>query len=573
MSGNFTATSNVMVPMRDGTKLAVDLYLPDSDAPVPVLFVRNPYDKFDVFMWGAYSANWLTLVREGYAVAMQDCRGTYASEGEFVAHVDDFDDAVDTINWLVEQQWCDGNVGMFGVSYLGITQWQAAATGVPGLKAIAPAFASPDLYRSPWYGPGGALSLEAVLGWGAFIGVGQVQRQLERGDGDLADMVTLGAGLADAAMFTEPTPVADQPLLGRLFPWTVTDAIAHPERDESWRAISSSDRIDSIRTPALITAGWYDLFIGESLRAYTEMKGRAGAHLIVGPWSHDNMTGRNAARKFGTAAAYAATDPTGLHLAFFDHHLRGKPEALEQIPAVRLFVMGIDEWRDEPDWPLPDTSYTPFYLAGDGAANTSAGAGVLTSAVPAEEMVDTYLYDPADPVPSSGGTTGILDADNGPADQRSVHGRDDVLCFSTPELTEPIEVTGPVTATLFVSSSAVDTDFTAKLVDVFPDGRAIILCDGIVRMRYRDSLAEPELVEPGQVYEITVDMLATSNVFLPGHRILVEVSSSSFPRRDRNSNTGGVIAREALDDMRTAVNRLYRGADRPSRVTLPVIAR
>lgn len=572
MNGNYTVTSDVQVPMRDGTKLATDLYRPDVDAPVPTLLVRNPYDKYNVFMWGSFAPNWFALVRAGYAVAIQDTRGIFASEGEFEPHRDDFVDGEDTVNWLAEQDWCDGNIGMFGISYLGITQWQLAATGVPGLKAIAPSFASADLYRSPWHSPGGALGLEVVLGWAGFVGCGLMQRQLATGEGDLADLLQLASIAGSPSTAASVTPVADQPLLRRVLPWMIDHVINHPERDEFWQHISALDRVDSITAPALITAGWYDVFIGESLRAYTETKDRAGAHLIVGPWSHDNVTGRNFHRKFGPTAAYAAIDTTTINLAFFDHHLRGQEGALAQVPRVRIFVMGIDEWRDEPDWPLPDTLYTPFYLDGDGAANTIAGAGALATAVPSTAAVDTYLYDPTEPVPTLGGTLVFLE-DSGPVDQSPIHGRDDVLCFATPPLVEPLEVTGPVTATLFVSSTAVDTDFSAKLVDIHPDGRAINLCDGILRMRYRNSLTEPTLIEPDTIYEISIDLLATSNTFLPGHRLLVEISSSNFPRYDRNSNTGGVIAHEHLDDMQPAVNRLYRGPEHPSRIILPVIDR
>ena len=255
--------------------------------------------------------------------------------------------------------------------------------------------------------------------------------------------------------------------------------------------------------------------------------------------------------------------------AFFDQHLKGTPPAAPA-PRVRIFVMGIDQWRDETDWPLPDTQYTDYHLTSGGAANTRDGDGDLTLDAPTAEGRD----DPRDAVPTAGGALlpalpGLI----GPVDQRVIDGRQDVLCYTGPVLSEPVEVTGFVELKVFVSSTAVDTDITAKLVDVFPDGKAINLCDGILRLRYRNSLSEPELMIAGEVYEVTVPMSVTSNVFLPGHRIRLDISSSNFPHYDRNSNTGRVIATEALEDMAVADNTIHHGGTRPSRLVLPVINR
>lgn len=574
----YTVSVDVGVPMRDGTKLATNVWLPEADGPVPALLVRSPYGKQGMSAYGYTSPNIFALVEAGYAVAVQDCRGAFASEGTFVPHADDFADGADSVTWLTEQDWCDGNVGSWGASYLGFVQWQTASTGVPGLKAIAPSVTSADLYRAPWHSRGGALSLDSLLGWTTLMSVNELQRALP--SGDPADLARLGAAMADPETLTSLTPVAEQPLLSRYLPSIADQMIGHADRDETWAALSSLDRAGSITAPALNIGGWYDLFYGETLRAYTEMKraggsaeAREGQRLIMGPWSHTNVTGVFPDRRFGPAASPTAADLTGAHLAFFDRWLRGREDALDGVPPVRIFVMGLDQWRDEADWPLPDTRYTSYYLDGSGPANTALGAGILTTAEPDVDRVDTYLYDPLRPVPALGGTLMKLTDFDGPADQRPVHGREDVLCFTSEVLGAPVEVTGPVSLTVFVSSSAVDTDFTAKLVDVHPDGRAIILCDGLQRMRYRDSLAEPSPIVPGEVYEITVDLIATSNVFLPGHRILLEVSSSTFPRYDRNSNTGGVIAREHESDMVAAVNRIHRGPEYPSRLVLPIIAR
>jgi putative CocE/NonD family hydrolase len=302
---------------------------------------------------------------------------------------------------------------------------------------------------------------------------------------------------------------------------------------------------------------------------------RDGQRLIIGPWDHPGQAGAYPDRQFGMAGDAAACDLTGEHLRFFDRWLRGRADALEGTAPVRIFVMGIDQWRDEQDWPLPDTEYVGYHLVSSGRANTADGDGILQPEPAARAATDTFLYDPHRPVPSIGGRLLLPGAvrGTGPADQRPVEGRDDVLCYTTAALEEAVEVTGHVSLVLHVASSAPDTDFTGKLVDVFPDGRAIYLTDGILRARYRNSLAEPELLEPGHVYEITLDLSVTSNVFLPGHRIRLEVSSSNFPRFDRNTNTGGVIAEDSADEAVVAVNRVLHGPGHASRLVLPVIRR
>jgi putative CocE/NonD family hydrolase len=576
----YTIADDVLVPTRDGTKLATTVLRPDTDEPVPALLLRTPYGNTWHDLAPMTFLPPLALVKAGYAVALQLTRGMFDSEGTFIPHVDDPADGEDAVRWLGEQAWCDGNIGAFGGSYLGMTQWAIAPSGVEALRAIAPMVSSADLYRAPWYSPGGALSLHAALVWNHSQAANMLRGDLHLDPGKARDLGALGAAMADLDALVRHTPTSDHPLLAEHMPWAISEVLRRPDRDERWQALSMIDKAASITAPALTIAGWYDLFMGEGLRAYSRMKqeggsaaAREGQRLIIGPWSHLNHLGKFPDRNFGMMGNMLAADITGAHVAFFDRWLRGRENALDGRSPVRIFVMGVDQWRDEADWPLPDTRYVPYFLDGSGPANTAAGAGRLAPADPVHEAADTYLYDPRRPVPTLGGTIMDIVGFDGPADQRPVHGRDDVLCFSTEILDEPVEVTGPVSATLYVSSSAVDTDFTAKLVDVHPDGRAIILCDGIQRMRYRDSLEHPELITPGEVYEITIDLTATSNVFLPGHRILLEISSSNFPRYDRNSNTGGVIHDEREADMVTAVNHVHRGPEHPSRLILPIISR
>ncbi|WP_211260578.1 CocE/NonD family hydrolase [Amycolatopsis jejuensis] len=578
---DYTVSCDVPVPMRDGIVLTTDVWRPVVDAPGPVLLVRTPYTKeMDIIHGGGAPVTVLQMVRAGYAVAVQDVRGTGKSEGVFVPNVDEGPDCADTIRWLAAQDWCDGKVGAWGNSYLGMVQLWAAVEDAPELAAIAPGTTSGDLYRAPWYSRGGAMSLGVVLTWGHLMSQTVLSRALAAGTGDDADLPRLMAAADDDSPSRLRLPVADQPLLRKYLPFMVERIIEQPERGGGWTGMTPIDRAAAITVPALHVGGWYDNFCGETLRTYEILKAgagtgqaRAGQRLIIGPWSHVNWSGIFPDRRFGPGAALAASEVTRWHGAFFDRWLRDREDALDGLAPVRIFVMGIDQWRDEDDWPLPDTRYVSFHLDGNGPANTAAGAGVLTSAEPVHDAVDTYLYNPQQPVPTLGGTLMRMDGYDGPADQRPVHDRDDVLVFTTGILTEPVEVTGPVTATLFVSSSAADTDFTVKLVDVHPDGRAIILCDGILRTRYREALDRPVLMQPGRVCEITVDLIATSNVFLPGHRILVEVSSSNFPRYDRNSNTGGTIAEAAAADLVVAANHLHRGPAHPSRITLPIIDR
>jgi uncharacterized protein len=570
----YTVRKDVMVPMRDGVELATDTWIP-SGKPAPTLLVRLPYGK-DLPALLAYGLvpNVFALVEAGYAVVYQDCRGTFRSGGEFVPMLNEPNDGADTIAWLLEQPWCDGNIGTYGPSYLGFVQW-ASVTGSGQLKAIAPAVTTTDHYTAPWYSDGGALSWHTVQSWSAQMAMIEALRQLSRGTGDPELLAGLAGMVGEPQPHLAALPLSHQPLIEKVWPWWA-ELLSHPSRDQFWRDLSVLDQAEQVTVPALHIGGWFDIFIANTARSFTELKARSGAaegqRLIIGPWDHLNSTGIYPDRQFGMTADAITQDLTGHHLRFFDRWLRGK--TTQEAP-VRIFVMGIDRWRDEPDWPLPDTSYVGYYLHGSGRANTSAGDGRLSTEVPGQSAVDTYLYDPLRPVPSLGGRVMLPSTANaaGPVDQRQVESRDDVLCFTTEVLAEPVEVTGHVSLTLYVSSTAPDTDFTGKLVDVFPDGRAIFLTDGILRARYRHSLAAPEPLTPGEPCQISLDLSVTSNVFLPGHRIRLEVSSSNFPRFDRNTNTGGVIADESADQAAVAVNRVLHGPEYPSQLTLPVIRR
>jgi putative CocE/NonD family hydrolase len=577
---SFTVEVDVPVPMRDGVALATNVWLPRGPGPFPALLVRTPYGKDDAGLYGNPKLpDVFALVEAGYAVVAQDVRGTSRSPGTFVPHTHEGPDSLDTLAWLAGQPWCDGAVGMWGGSYMGFTQWQAAPHDAPALRAIAPVMSSADPYAAPWRSPGGALSQDAVLTWGTLSALRNLRRNLVAGEGEPADVPALLAGLADPRLLHEPRPIDGRAAVTRSLPW-LGQVLDHPERDAFWREIAAIDHCGRVTVPALQIGGWYDVFIGETVRSYTMMRrhggsaaARDGQRLIIGPWSHPDGTdlGTYPDRSFGPAGSIKAAGVTEAHLRFFDRWVRGRTGAPGDTARVRLFVMGADQWRAEPDWPLPDTRYTGFFLDGGGHANTATGDGVLTRDAPSGEAADAYRYDPRDPVPTLGGT--VLGAAPGPADQAAAETRGDVLCFTTAVLERPVEVTGHVTLVLHVSSSAPDTDFTGKLVDVHPGGRAILLCEGIQRTRYRESLTDPRPLEPGTVCELTIDVGVTANVFRPGHRIRLEVSSSNFPRYDRNPNTGGTIATATEEDLAVAVNRVHHGPAHPSRLVLPLIER
>ncbi|MBS9376429.1 CocE/NonD family hydrolase [Rhodococcus sp. B50] len=570
---------DVKIPMRDAVSLTANVWHP-TEGRAPTLLIRIPYGKDMEVAMGDTIPNLTTLLEAGYAVVIQDCRGTGRSDGEFFPHAAERADGEDTIAWIAEQPWSDGTVGMTGTSYMGMVQWEAAGANPPALKAIAPCFATLDKYRTPWYSTGGALSLGLVHWWSAMMYAGDAKRSLAQGTGTVEQLMGLGAAVLYPEPMNEVLPIGDVPILAGYGKWW-NDFLAHPAHDEFWQAFDLRPALPDVTVPALHIGGWYDIAIGAALRDFAAARRNAGTEearaeqrLVIGPWDHTSTAGTYPDRSFGPMATARAVRLTNLQIKFFDRWVRGDTTALDGIAPVQIFVMGIDRWRDEQAWPLPDTRWTDFHLGGGGHANTADGDGTLSAEAESSPGHDTYLYDPRRPVPTTGGAClptamGV----SGPVDQRSVAGRDDVLCYATPVLEQPVEVIGPISVTLFVSSSAVDTDFTAKLVDVLPDGKAINLCDGILRARYRDSLEHEVLLEPEKIYEITIDLAATANVFLPGHRIRLDISSSNFPRYDRNTNTGGVIARETEEQMIPAINRIHHGPDHPSRIVLPIIDR
>ena len=582
MAGNYSikVDFNVPVRMRDGATLYADVFRPDAAGRFPALLTRTPYDKSSP----ANRTGTLDVVRaamNGYAAVVQDVRGRYSSDGEFYTFVNEINDGYDSVEWLASQPWCSGKVGTFGISYVGATQWLAAKSKPPSLAAIAPGFTAHD-YHEGWSWQGGAFELGFNLSWaiGALTSAnwGKLSAQLNRGPADLDALIAAKDALCGGFSHL---PLADMPhLKDGLAPYYY-DWLAHPEYDDYWRRVCIQESHSDIAIPAFNVGGWYDIFLGGTIGNYLGMRAngasqaaRDGQRLTIGPWIHSGSAPSVSGEyNFGTRAAAAAIDLAGEFLRYYDYHLKGEDNGVPDDKPVRIFVMGVNEWRYEDAWPLERAQPTPYYLHSGGRANTLNGDGALSPESPADEPTDSFLYNPASPVPTSGGGLCCDPAFMAPGayDQRLIEARPDVLVYSTPPMAEDTEVTGPISVTLYASTSAPDTDFTAKLVDVEPCGYARNLTDGIIRARYRNPRGPAEFVTPGDVVEYTIDLWATANVFKKGHRIRLEISSSNFPRFDRNMNTGEPIGGDA--SFVSALQTVHHSAAHPSRVTLPIVPR
>jgi putative CocE/NonD family hydrolase len=559
---------NVPAAMRDGVVLRADVYRPDASGRFPALLRRTPYSKSAP----GQADTFRNVASRGYVVVVQDTRGRYASDGVAVPH-DEAEDGYDTVEWVASLPHVDGHVGMWGGSYLATTQLTAASLAPPHLTAIAPSSSYASRYEMVYQG--GAFYLSDGLGWN----LGQAADVRRRRAGATFEERDGPIGLTDeerARMRSEwlwhlPLASLDVLDLHELAPgyaWM----LEHPSYDDFWLTYDIRRRHGRFETPALHTTGWYDTLLEGTLENFRGLRegaaterAREGQRLVVGPWTHARPTLESTSIGDVDFGPDAGLDHEAVLLGWFDYWLRdGDPAVVEQAP-VRLFVMGTNEWRDEQEWPLARAVPTPFYLRSGGAAGTTPDDGRLDTTPPSSEPPDRYTYDPDDPVPT-GAMGGYSRA---PSDPTEIETRSDVLVYTSEPMTEPLEVTGYVELVLWASSSAPDTDFTGKLIDVAPDGTARTLTDGILRARYRNGFDAPELLTPGEPTELRIDLLATSNVFLPGHRIRVEVSSSNFPRFDRNPNTGAPFGSDA--EVHVARQTVHHDADYPSYILLPVV--
>jgi putative CocE/NonD family hydrolase len=531
--------------MRDGVHLAANVYLPVDRGRFPVILERTPYNK-----GSEISPNYEALVEHGYAVVVEDVRGRYESEGTFDPLRQESADGDDTLNWIARQPWSDGKIGMTGGSYRGIVQWKAALLRNPHLKAIFPVVSGDDDYRDRFYSPGGAMKIGQRLEW-------------------MAENLKVPGYRPDFNRYVLHLPLATADVAAtgqtsRMF----RDAVAHPSFDGFWRDISTREQIAKVNVPVFSVGGWYDNFVESDLDAFAALHKTSGLNrVLIGPWPH-NMSVPLPEGHFGSQTGAPIRR---YQIEWFDQWLMGKDSELLSEPPVKLFVMGANEWRDLHEWPPAEARPRRFFLDSAGQANTGAGDGSLADRSPARPAQDRYTFDPRDPVPTHGGAVCCNPKvfPWGPMDQRSIEQRRDVLVYTTAPLKQDVEVIGPVQVVLWVSTSARDTDFTAKLVDVAPDGYARNLTDGILRMRYRNSLSKPEPLNPGEVYKVTVNAGVTANLFQKGHRIRVEVSSSNFPRFDRNPNTGAPIAQETK--LLKASQTIFHDRERPSQLVLMVM--
>lgn len=571
--------TNLPAAMRDGVTLFADVYRPDGPGPFPTILQRTPYDKSSPL--AAQMLDPIKAAKAGFALVIQDTRGRYTSGGRFYCFADDINDGYDSIEWAAAQPWSNGKVGMCGASYVGATQWLAAIARPPHLAAIAPNVTASN-YHNGWTYQGGAFELGFNISWTlnqlTLANFSAHAAAMDLPAGRRSELLQ-AVDEMDAAF--RHRPLQDFPHLQDGLADYFYDWLAHPSFDDYWKRLCIEDQHSQVAVPALNIGGWYDIFLGGTIRNYLGMRqsggteaARQGQRLLIGPWPHSSRGGSMAGQHyFGVAADAAALGLDEIHLRWFAHWLNGENTGLEDEPPVKLFVMGDNVWRDEQEWPLARARETRYYLHSGGGANTRRGDGALSPEAPGDEPPDVFLYNPANPAPTQGGALccNPYFAASGAFDQGEIEDRPDVLVYSTPPLARDTEVTGPISVTLWAASSAPDTDFTAKLVDVCEDGCARNLTDGIIRARYRDSMSAPTLLEPGRPYRYSIDLWATSNVFAAGHRIRLEISSSNFPRFDRNGNTGGDIAAET--QLQPALQTILHDAAHPSCVTLPIVPR
>lgn len=546
------------IPMRDGVVIYGDVYRPAAEGKYPTLIVRTPYG---VQRDGVHETM-TKFAQRGYAVVMTDNRGRYESGGDWDPFRFEAKDGYDEIEWAAKQDFSNGKIGLQGGSYLGHVQWAAASQAPPSLVVIFPSLASTNIYAN-WITHGGAFRLSFNYGWG----VVRMPNRIMLPQYWHTEAYTPEELKYDNILWHLPLNTGDLKSAGYAVKH-YRDWLAHSSYDDYWKQISDEERMDKIRVPAEVSGGWFDIFLAGTINGYTLMKQKAateaarkGTRMIIGPWGHGPT------RKYGDVdfGPDAYNDQFEEELRFFDFHLKGIKNGLDNNNPVKLFYMGVNKWRTETDWPIPGTNYRNLYIAGTGNANSVRGGGTLTFDKPTSGK-DTYSYDPQNPVHTLGGNnccgTPTL---AGPKDQRPIEQRNDVLVYTSQFLKDPLTIAGPVKFKLNASTDGPDTDWMVKLVDVYPNGFAMPVAEGILRARFRNGLDKPELLKAGQQYEFTIDMAGTANTFLPGHRIRIDITSSNFPQFDRNPNTGEPLG--SATKTRVALQTIFHG----SHVILPVV--
>jgi putative CocE/NonD family hydrolase len=566
---------NLSVPMRDGVVLRADLFRPAGDGPFPVLLQRTPYNK-EFLPIVAMTLDPVRAAAAGYAVVIQDVRGRWASAGEvFDPYAHEEADGADTLDWIAAQPFCDGNIGAYGLSYMGGTTWLSAVSGHPALKAISPTTAPNDFWRDHFWRDGvahlGTLMVWALrtIGPAALLRMGLDPAAL---GGRLAELVE-AVDRFDETLRQRPLDglAAAHPEDSRFVPF-LFEILRHPVPDDWTQSRLFSDRHHQVRAPALIIAGWHDLLLNADLSHYTGMRQHGGSpaardhtRLVIGPWSHAMFLNQVGQQDFGLrSSGYLLDlreDLTLLQLRWFDRWLRGVESSVEA--RVRIFVQGRNQWCDQDDWPDPRTQVQPWYLGARGHLNPRPPT--------AEVAPDVYVYDPEDPCPTCGGNL-LMPTQYmpGPVDQTPILGRRDLLVYTSEPLTEELEIRGEVRLVLHAASSAPDTDWVVKLCAVHPEGRTLNLCDGVVRASFH-GLQSGSPHHPGEPHCWIISLWSTAALFQIGHRLRVILTSSDFPRYDRNPNTGE--SSFSATTSAPALQRVFCTPSLPSRIELPVLIR
>ena len=551
------------VPMSDGVVLYADVYLPAAPGKYPTLVTRTPYG---VQRDGVHEMM-VKFAQHGYAVVVQDVRGRYESEGKWEPFRDEARDGFETIEWAAKQPFSNGRVATQGGSYVGHNQWAAASKKPPHLVAAFPSLASTNIYAN-WLTMGGAFRLSFNYGWGVVRMPDRIMLpQYWHTESYMPEKLKY-----DNILMHLPLNNADVANEGDVVQH-YRDWLEHASDDEYWKSISDEERLDQISVPVHTLGGWFDIFIMGTVNGYMGVKNhgatpeaRKGTRMIIGPWGHGPT------QSFGGVdfTPAAMIDMFDLQLSFYDYHLKGIQNGLDEEKPVKLFYMGVNKWRSESDWPVPGTQYRELYLTGTGPANSVRGEGMLTFTRPEKSGSDSYRYDPESPVPTTGGNNCCgTPTVAGPADQRPLERRDDLLVYTSDFMSESLTIAGPVKMKLHAATDGPDTDWMIKLTDVYPDGYSMPVSEGILRARFREGLDKIKLLKPDQVYEYAIELTPTANVFLPGHRIRVDITSSNFPQFDRNPNTGEPLG--SGSKTRVARQTIYHGGNYLSQIIVPVV--
>jgi putative CocE/NonD family hydrolase len=553
-----TVEREVSCRMRDGVTLRADVYRPEEGGPHPVLLVRTPYGKAAAQSDVGYAhPSW--YARHGYVVVSQDTRGRGASDGVFSPFRDEADDGYDTVEWAAKLPAADGRVAMYGFSYPGTAQLLAATRRPPSLATICPAFTAPGV--EDWVYYGGAFSLAFASTWALALALDDARRC-----GDESAVATLDAAALDVRTSYWTLPLRAHAALAAHAPYYL-DWLDHPIGHEYWTLRSATAGLEQIAVPALHVGGWWDIFVAGTVSSFNGVRAARSAaqKLVVGPWPH------NVWQPLGTddpAAGPRAVDDW--QLRWLDHVLKGRETGVLAAP-VTVHVAG-DGWRDLDGWPPSGTQTVDWFVHSNGRANSVTGDGTLSTEAPGNEPPDVFVYDPAYPVASVGGHSccdpGV--APVGPAPQLELESQKTVLVYTSAPLEGELELLGDVTVILHAATSAADTDFTARLCTVDPDGRSTNVQEGIIRARYRDPFGSPSPLVSGRVYEFRIGLGPVALRVPAGHRLRLDVSSSDFPMWDRNLNTGGALGHEALSSAVVATQVVLHDRSHPSRVSLPV---